>query len=90
MHPYISQAVAAERIRDLQKEASAARLARLARQGRRRRPPAPAAPQDAGHGRRPQPAADPQLTCAEFLARTGGSLAREPSAAERGHGQPVG
>ena len=42
MHPYISRAVAAERIRDLQNEASAARLARLARQGRRRRPPAPA------------------------------------------------
>ena len=90
MHPYISQAVAAERIRDLQNEASAARLARLARQARRRRPPAPATPQVAGASRLPQPATDPQLTCAEFLARTGGSLVREPSAAERAHGQPVG
>jgi hypothetical protein len=90
MHPYISRAVAAERIRDLQNEASAARLARLARQARRRRPAPPAAPQVAAAGRAPQPAADPQLTCAEFLARTGGSLVREPSAAERSHGQPVG
>ena len=51
MHPYISQAVAAERIRDLQNEAAAARLARLARPGaappgdgrRQRRRPVPAA-----------------------------------------------
>jgi hypothetical protein len=90
MHPYISRAVAAERIRDMQNEASAARLARLARQGRRRRPAAPATPQVADSSRQPQPATDPQLTCVEFLARTGGSLVREPSAAERAHGQPVG
>ena len=93
MHPYIAQAVAAERIRDLQNEAKAARLARLARlarQARRRRPAPPAAPHVAAASSAPEPAADPQLTCAEFLARTGGPLVREPSAAERGHGQPVG
>ncbi len=89
MHPYISRAVAAERIRDLQNEAAAARLARLARPARRVWGRAPAARAAAG---RPlsQPAPDPQLTCAEFMARTAGALVREPSAAERAHGQPVG
>jgi hypothetical protein len=89
MHPYISQAVAAERIRDLQNEATAARLARLARQARRGRVSARAARAVAGR-RQSQPVTDPQLTCVEFLARTAGALVREPSAAERAHGQPVG
>jgi hypothetical protein len=35
MHPLISQALAAERIRDMQQRASAARLAAEARRGRR-------------------------------------------------------
>ena len=79
MHPYIAQAVAAERIRDLQNEARAARLAGEARRARRHRAPAAAA----------TPATDPPLSCAEFLVRTAGPLIREPSAAERGHGQAV-
>ena len=43
MHPYIAQALAAERARDLQNEASAARLARQARRSRRAAPVAPRA-----------------------------------------------
>jgi hypothetical protein len=89
MHPYISQALAAERIRELQNEASVARLASQARQARRRRPAAPSAPRASTGQRLPRPASETQLTGVEFLARTGGSLVREPSAAERAHGQHV-
>jgi hypothetical protein len=89
MHPYISRAVAAERIRDLQNEARAARLAREARQARRRRAPAAGATPAAAPRQLPQPASDPPLSCTEFLARTAGPLTREPSAAERAHGQAV-
>jgi hypothetical protein len=79
MHPYISQALAAERVRDLRHEASAARLAREARRGRPR----------ARAGRhQPHPNTAPD-TYAEFLSLTSGPLMREPAAAGRADGQTV-
>ncbi len=90
MHPYISQALAAERARDLQNEASAARLARQARRSRRAAPVAPRAGAGTGAGGRlSHPDNDPPVSYAEFFARTHGPLVREPSAAERAHGHAV-
>jgi hypothetical protein len=84
MHPYISQILAAERARDLQKEASAARLARRARRGRRL-----AVTLGASTGQHlPHPGSPPD-SYAEFLVRTSGPLVGEPSAAERAVGQTV-
>lgn len=104
MHPYISLDLAAERARELQREASATRLARqirrgrqarlawqarLARQTRRGRLTVPAAPQ-AGVGRcLPYPVSPPGSNAA-FLLQASGPLVREPSAAERACGQSVG
>jgi len=54
MHPVISEAIAAERARENQARAEAARLARQFRRARRR-PPAPVPPALAGPWRLPRP-----------------------------------
>jgi hypothetical protein len=85
MHPYISQALSAERIRDLRNEATQARRARLVRlAGHRRR--------DRHRGRAAghlPPSGTPPGSYEDFLRITHAPLPREPSAAERARGQTV-
>ena len=85
MHPYISQALAAERVRDLHSRATYARRGRLVRQaarGQRDRP-------RQGDGGGPDAAGHPADTYADFLLMTRGRLPSEPSAAQRACGQAV-
>ncbi len=85
MHPYISQALSAERIRDLRNEATQARRARLVRQGgqgRRDRHRGHAASQ-------PPPPSIAPGSYEDFLLMTRMPPPREPSAAERARGQAV-
>ncbi len=88
MHPVIVQAVMTQRIRDLHRQASRARLARLLAENRRaqRRALALRASTD-----RHLPEPDqPPAHYPEFLYRTSGPLLREPAAAARARGQQVG
>ena len=85
MHPYISQALAAERVRDLHSQATHARRRRLVRQaarGQRDRP---------RHGEGGGPGAAGHLadTYEDFLLMTRGQLRCEPSAAQRACSQAV-
>jgi hypothetical protein len=85
MHPYISQALAAERVRDLHSQATNARRRQLVRQaarGQRDRP---------RHGEGAGADAAGQLadTYADFLLMTRGQLRCEPSAAQRARGAAV-
>jgi hypothetical protein len=91
MHWYHLEAIAAERVRDLQAEAARVRRARKARR--------PAASWDVGTGNSSNgnialsavPALDrPPDTYEEFLIRASGCVQEEPSAVERSQGQPVG
>jgi len=70
MHPYVSQALAAERASDMRSRAARARLARQVRRSPRVTP-------DPARGR---PAAAAPDTYEEFLARTSGLAAGEPAA----------
>ena len=85
MHPYISQALAAERVRDLHSQATYARRGRLVRQaarGQRDRP-------HHGDGGGPDAAGRPAGTYEDFLVMTRGQLPCEPSAAQRASGEAV-
>ena len=82
MNSYISLILAAERAKDLQSDALAARQRRAARQARRaaRRP---RVTEQTVHG---NPAPD---TYEDFLCQTARSAMREPTAAGRSNGQAV-
>jgi hypothetical protein len=85
MHPYMSQALFAERVRDLHNQATHAHRRRLARQaayGRRDRP-------RHGGGSGPPLSGNPPDTYEDFLLMTHAQPPREPSAAERARGQAV-
>ena len=78
MYPYISRALAQERARDMQAEATRAHQARQLRLIRRAR-------------RAQSTLADIQIPdrYEDFLCRTAGSAMREPTAVGRGTGQAV-
>jgi hypothetical protein len=85
MRPYISQALSAERVRDLHNQATYARRRRLVRQAARARrdrslPSGGSGPPRAGH---------PPDTYEDFLLMTRAPLPREPSAAQRAGGEAV-
>jgi hypothetical protein len=85
MHPYISQALFAERVRDLHNQATYARrgwLVRRAALERRDRPR-----HSAGTG--PPPSGQLPDTYEDFLLMTRPPLPREPSAAQRAGGEAV-
>jgi hypothetical protein len=78
MYPYISRALAQERARDLQAEATRAHLAKQLRLARRAR-------------RATSTLADIQIpdSYEDFLCRTAESAMREPTAVGRATGQPI-
>lgn len=85
MHPYISQALSAERVRDLQSQASQARRARLVRQAARARRDRPRN----GARRCLSRPGDLPGSYEDFLLMTRPPLPHEPSAAERARGRNV-
>ena len=85
MHPYISQALAAERVRDLHSQATYARRRRLVRQAARGQRDGPRP----GDGSGPDAVGHPADTYADFLLMTRGPLPCEPSAAQRACGHAV-
>jgi hypothetical protein len=80
MYPYISRALAQERARDLQAEATRAHRARQFRQARR-----------AQRTERQAALTDIQIpdSYEDFLCRTAESAMREPTAAGRASGQAI-
>jgi hypothetical protein len=76
MYPYISRALAQERARDLQTDATRAHRARQFRLARRARQVAPVSIQIPD-------------SYEDFLCRTAESAMREPAASSRATGQPV-
>jgi hypothetical protein len=78
MYPYISRALAQERARDLQTDATRAHQARQLRLVRRAR-----------HGARSTAAIQIPDSYEDFLCRTAESAMREPTATGRASGQAV-
>ncbi len=86
MYASINQALAAERVRDMQASAAAARLARQARGARHRLPAWAARPAAQSAAAQPD---WPSAGYAQFLAATSAPACREPAAADWAAGQRV-
>jgi hypothetical protein len=85
MHPSISQALFAERVRDLHNQATYARRGWLVRQAAHERRDRLRHRADSG----PPPSGHPPDTYEDFLLMTRAPLPREPSAAQRAGGEAV-